>query len=441
MIKINKITLNNFKFFIDEIEHNTFEPNGKNMLLYGENGSGKSSIFKAFEFLTKPTISSEEFEKSINIFKQDDTYLEFEFNNNETLRIDSDHLSLDNQFSFIEKLSIPKPILNYKSLLDISYSIEQEEKKNLYKFFEIILAQYPVEDNIILDDLRVAESDEYFTKFENILKQELFNDINIFLDKFNQNFILTDININFGFQKINLDIEYFDKKIENYHTFLNEARLSSLAISIYFAIIKKQFELLREDSLKILVLDDLLISLDMDNRINLLDILKTEFSDFQIFFFTHDKNLSELIKSRLDLKNYELYVDLNEEFEVPFLKKSKNLLEEAKHHKINKEYDCSANKLRQYLEKLLCDILPTEKLVNKNCKSLDLNGLVQNCISYKKNNENIINILKQLQVYRKILFNPSSHYNNSNIYKKELLEAIEIIEDLSRVLSPDNTII
>lgn len=49
MIKIDKITLNNFKFFIDEEEHNTFELNGQNMLVYGENGSGKSSIYKAFE--------------------------------------------------------------------------------------------------------------------------------------------------------------------------------------------------------------------------------------------------------------------------------------------------------------------------------------------------------------------------------------------------------
>ena len=45
MIKINKIQLNNFKFFIDDEKNNTFEPNKNGMLIYGENGSGKSSLY------------------------------------------------------------------------------------------------------------------------------------------------------------------------------------------------------------------------------------------------------------------------------------------------------------------------------------------------------------------------------------------------------------
>ncbi len=44
MQKIKKITLNNFKFFNGD---NTIELNRKNLLLYGENGSGKSSIYWA----------------------------------------------------------------------------------------------------------------------------------------------------------------------------------------------------------------------------------------------------------------------------------------------------------------------------------------------------------------------------------------------------------
>lgn len=44
MHRINKLTLKNFKFFIGEIPIN-FER--KNVLLYGENGSGKSSIYWA----------------------------------------------------------------------------------------------------------------------------------------------------------------------------------------------------------------------------------------------------------------------------------------------------------------------------------------------------------------------------------------------------------
>ena len=44
MSKINSITLSNFKFFGKE---ETIELGGKHLLLYGENGSGKSSIYWA----------------------------------------------------------------------------------------------------------------------------------------------------------------------------------------------------------------------------------------------------------------------------------------------------------------------------------------------------------------------------------------------------------
>ncbi|MEA1953070.1 MAG: recombinase RecF [Campylobacterota bacterium] len=434
MIKIDKIALHNFRFFIDEEENNTFYPNAKGMLVYGENGSGKSSLYKAFEFLTKPTIAEEEFAKSINIFKQDDAYLDFEFDNNETLKIDGDHLSLGSDYDFIKTLSVSKPIIDYKLLLKVSYSIEQEEKKNLYKFFENILSEYPISGNKILKNLKEEEDESYFSVFEKILKDELFDEINIFLGKFKQNFTLTEINFNFGFHKVNLEVEYFDKKVEEYQNFLNEARLSALAMSIYFAIIKKQFDKLEENSLKVLVLDDILISLDMSNRLNLLEILKSEFSDFQIFFFTHDKALFEIFKDKMSWRAYEIYVDKSEEgFEIPFVKKSNSFIEQAKYQKQQKNYDCSANLLRQYTEKLLCKFLPVDKLVNKNCKQLDLNGLLQNAVAFENSNEeknqSIIDILESLKTYRTTVLNPASHYDDVNVYKSELNDIILILNN------------
>ena len=48
MIKVDKLIIDNFRFF-NGLESLEFD--SKNILIYGENGSGKSSIFKAFEFL------------------------------------------------------------------------------------------------------------------------------------------------------------------------------------------------------------------------------------------------------------------------------------------------------------------------------------------------------------------------------------------------------
>ena len=461
MIKIEKIKLHNFRFFVDDEEHNSFDINGKNMLVYGENGSGKSSLYKAFELLANPNISEEEFAQSINIFKQDDTYLQFEFNNDEILRIDSDHLSLENQYPFIEKLSISKPIMDYKSLLSITYSTKKEDKKNLYAFFEKILSQYPITEDVTLNDLKEREDNNYFSTFEHILKEELFDDINIFLGQFGQSFQLTEINFNFGFNKVNLEIEYFDEKITEYHLFLNEARLSALAMSIYFSIIKAQFRLLGEHSLKILVLDDLLISLDMSNRLTLIEILKNEFSDFQIFLFTHDKGFFEVLKDKMSWKAFELYVNRDENgHEVPFIKKSLNYFESAKKHFDEYDYPACANYLRKEVERIKkivneseIDGIPVDRsmqIVKRLVNSDDFTNFSRpdttdeacigsirgKLIGIQRNLENArepsveINMQEVHGILHRIL-HPQSHDDTSRpLYKKELEEAIAVINDL-----------
>ncbi len=449
MIKINKIQLNNFRFFIDEEEHNSFELNGKNMLVYGENGSGKSSLYKAFEFLAIKSISFEKFNENINIFKNDDTYLGFEFSNEETLQIDSDHLSLDDDYLFINKLSISRPILDYKSLLSISYSINQEEKKNLYTFFEKILENYPIKDiDKILKE--IEDPEEYYEYFKKIIQDELFEDINLFLEQFNQNFKITNIKLSGIGKTAFLEIDYFNKALENYHNFLNEARLSALAISIYFSIIKKQFSYLEDESLKVLVLDDLLISLDMSNRLNLLEILKTEFNDFQIFFFTHDKALFDVFKEKMDWKSYEIYVEHNGEFEKPYIKKSLNYFESAKKHFDEFDYPACANYLRKEVERIkeikikqehsLYDENKIFKKIKKILIQSDLTSeseigkIKGKLIGFKEGLERDSTVEIDLKDIRSItdrILNPQSHDDTSRpLYKKELTEAIKIIQGI-----------
>jgi len=438
-IKINSIQLNNFRFFTDDEQNNIFKIDSKNVLIYGENGSGKSSLFKAFEFLAKKKIMPEEFEACVNKFSNDtDTFLEFEFDNGKTAKIEKDYLEVDENNVFIKNLSIFKPMLNYQKLLQVSYNEQSaNDEKNLYSFFETILEEYPIGEDKTLSSLK---GEKYFAEFKKIINVVLLKEINLALEKFDHNFKIREILFD-GFDKtVFLKIDYFEQDTGKFHLFLNEARLSALAMSVYFAIIKKQFSYLQDESLKILVLDDLLISLDMNNRMHLVDILKYEFSEYQIFFFTHDKGLFEIFKEKMEWRAFEIYVDKHTDgYEVPFLKASNSLMEQAKLQKHLKNYDCCANLLRQCSEKLLCKFLPPEKLVNKNCKELDLNGLIQNAISFENakatsKNQAIINSLTKLQTYRKTILNSGSHHNDVVIYKKELVEAIEVIEKLEKIV-------
>jgi len=432
MIKIDKITLNNFRFFIDEDEHNSFELNGQNMLVYGENGSGKSSLYKAFELLAKPIISAEEFKKSVNIFKQDNSYLEFEFDNNETLRIDNDHLKFDSKF--IKNFSLTNPLLDYKKLLYINFSTNPDYKR----------ITMDLDAKRVLKD--IVNPNEKLEKIKDIV-DIIKDDINLFLTQFTNEFYIdkfiytTDyipITKSLGLNNIlefvvNIDISFQDNRIMEYQNFLNEARLSALAISIYFAVIKHLSKVSNEKSLKILVLDDLLISLDMNNRLNLIDILKSEFSDFQIFFFTHDKGFFEILKDKMSCKAFEIYVDSKGEFEKPYIKKSLNYFESAIKHFNEYDYPACANYLRKEIERL-------KSIKEKQEKSLYNENEIFKKIKKTLFQFDLTDKSKSAEIRGKLIgfkkglerdLNPQSHDDTSKpLYKKELEEAIEMIAEL-----------
>ena len=68
--------------------------------------------------------------------------------------------------------------------------------------------------------------------------------------------------------------------------FLNEAKLTQFALSVRFAA---SLVNLHESDLKLLVLDDLLVSLDMSNRMKVVEILlSSTFDNYQKIILTHD---------------------------------------------------------------------------------------------------------------------------------------------------------
>ena len=133
-------------------------------------------------------------------------------------------------------------------------------------------------------------------------------------------------------QTISLSVKYYDKLIPDHHHFLNEARLSAIAISIYLGAL-----LLNPPSqLRVLFLDDVLIGLDMSNRLPLLDILEKYFADWQIILATFDKVWFDMAWQRVkDLKTWEqgeLYCSRDNECDVPIYKGNTEYLNVAKTH-------------------------------------------------------------------------------------------------------------
>ena len=94
-----------------------------------------------------------------------------------------------------------------------------------------------------------------------------------------QEFTFTEPVIEFG-------IQVGGNQIHKPQAFLNEAKLTQLALSVRFAA---SLVNLHESDLKLLVLDDLLVSLDLSNRMKVVEILLSEtFDNYQKIILTHD---------------------------------------------------------------------------------------------------------------------------------------------------------
>jgi hypothetical protein len=381
-------------------------------------------------------------DQSLNIFTSNkNVKIEFEFTNKPSLIITSDVEQKPTGYEFLNGLSIFSPLIDYKKLLNIHYSSDVNSNHiNLYYMFRQLLKNYPINKNLKLDDI-AKNVITYLDTLKKILAEDLITDVNSFLKKYFESDIeitgfTTKIELEEETQKgipyVLMNVDYKENKIAKYHTFLNEARLSALAISIYFVAIKKLLGTLQTESLKILVLDDVLISLDMNNRLKLFEILKNEFSDFQIFFFTHSKELFELYKNKMDWQKYELYNDNNSEIPNVILKKDTSAIERAKEYYAKKEYDLCAVLLRKSFENILNKYLTTKEQRDKNCNVLNLAGLIGRAIEKSTNNNR--QILKKLDSDRTHILNPLSHDNKRAIYSEELKSALLDLEKLQNNL-------
>lgn len=106
--------------------------------------------------------------------------------------------------------------------------------------------------------------------------------------------------------KVELKIPVFNGKknvIKKPHSFLNEAKWTSIALAIRFAIIEDWTNRPSQAQLKALIIDDMLLSLDMGNRDAVLNIILDRVAnDYQLIFMTHDRYFYEITKAKIQKK-------------------------------------------------------------------------------------------------------------------------------------------
>lgn len=480
-MKITKIEIKNFKAFRGPDVIDLSEKGGQSLLLYGENGSGKTSLYKALElFLESSENDSIRFIDHQNIFATDDGYVRLHFTSNPDLqKVDyewSENALNDTVVQPIIDASKAKRFLDYKELLKTNYLHYEHNSVNVFDLlvntllknvpndqvvpprsfseqWEEISDAVPLEPGTTQEIIDIEQQLEIFNTGLKDILDELEVRASQILRKFGYEDTIValkfgppSVTYNQDSEELNntqilLKVDFFENDLPAHHRFLNEAKLSAIALSIFFA----GFTLQPPSDLKILALDDALIGLDMSNRLPVLDILdEKEFEDYQIFLMTYDRAFYEMAKHRKSddkqWKTAELYRGEVDGYEIPVYVEGKAYIDKAKEYLRANDYKACAIYVRTALE----------AAIKQYCEKRNL------AIKYRENPKDLrsedfwvpikmetneagdllldLRVVDKIELARKFILNELSHDTFVNIYRKEVEDAIDAVAELEAAL-------
>lgn len=532
MSKIDSIQINNFKFFNEQEE---IKLKGKHLLLYGENGSGKSSIYWAlytlFEASSKDIGETDKYFKHLDIENESLVNIHSPLRSciltkkehfDSFIRIKTDeNIPVEYNLSLLDtaicgntnarESNQASDFINYKLLFKFQdfWNGTEMDLANIFEFYILQYIKFPLftlnnqsisnasamlqklktgpgtTTNLKGDLIQVYKGSSSNKNFEKLTV--LFNnEFQGLIDYVNANApkLLKDLgyDIDFkleylpikckkGYKRYNYDnfqikfiiTKYFGKDVTIYRpqSFLNEAKFTSIALAIRLSILKKRINTEVPNALKIIVFDDVMISLDMSNRDKLIEFIlkpKNEFTkNYQLLFLTHDRNLFNFTAYKIReldrTDNWvfkEMYVGDDEinHWEYPLIIDSDlEFIDKAKKYYKVKDYTATAVYLRKEIEKLVCERLPEELKHRENGEFISLEILWKRFIEYYNRSQVIIpdgEKIRALFSQTKLwVLNPQAHFQKLSIpiYKTELIKGFELIEILSTCPLIDNKLL
>ena len=467
-MRITKIEIKNFRAFYGAYQIDLHKA-GKNLLVYGENGSGKTSLYQALKRFLESSEGGHQFKPYQNIFNSDDGYIK--------LHLRADAQSKQNTYEWSETVkdetndqlliqaSRAEGFLDYKDLLETHYLHRENDVVNVFDLLVKTLLVNTVSrqtDRSLAEDwasiqppfprrsattqiagleVRIANfNDELASRLTELQAKasEILHKFgyNVALDLNFQEIVYNSDDKTLDNQEILLTVAFFDRDIPEHHSFLNEAKLSAIAIAIYFSSILLQ----PESELKIIALDDVLIGLDMSNRLPVLDILDEYFSDYQLFLTTYDKAWYEIVKQRTShdgrWKAVEFYFRQTDEYEIPVYVEDKAYLDKAGEYLDANDYKACAIYLRTAFEVMIEEFCEAEGLqirYHRDRSKLNSRDFWQ-AINNQKSNLLTPPLIRDIELYRTRILNPLSHTTITNIPRKEIEDAIEAVERLKIAL-------
>jgi energy-coupling factor transporter ATP-binding protein EcfA2 len=508
--RIKSFTLCDFRAFAGP-EPVTFNLDGKNLLIFGENGAGKSSVFHALdEFFSAAQPDAPARKKRLadleNIFPNPgkgnvSIAVTFEGDTEPVRWDDKGHPADTTGYpaqpadARVVNGAYRKATLDYRALLDTNYR-HGTDAVNLFDVcVRILLRDYPVTHNgkeeRLFDLWRRMQPLPQMNRMTDVDRASIQALARSFSDGISEaiealspkvNAILRELKwddvelralefsgVRFNWDRLRKNRGYLDceitprlifrgKNLPNPQTFLNEARLSALALAIYFAGRQVCAASLQVNTPRLIVLDDVLIGLDQSNRMPVLRMLDQHFSDWQVILLTHDRVWYEMARFHLADRDDWAAVEMFEEKMPdgksmpiagvirPFVKPTAidaidaNIDKARKFHGMS-EYAAAAVYARVAFElslKKLCErkSIPVRfKADPRELSTEDLLSAIAKWLGDPKQNQINVHVeqaITAVRLARKVVLNQFSHSTPINLAGAEVKSAIDAVEALQK---------
>lgn len=481
-LRIDSISLRDFRAFPgpDEtiIQLATEHKRGTNLLLYGENGAGKSSLFEAFRGLLARRPDRDFFKNEKNVFSgqpEADAAVRVSFTDGKAPAVwtIASHPGLAGGDPRIVQTAARSAMLDYRALLDTNYG-QGRRQPNLFNIaMDLLLADWPlpggstlgelwaktqreipptryaasnVDANCITFNTEFAAAADALLPFAKMVLKDLMGDA-MSLDhlaygtvKYERAHQTRDRK--FLGKKLAPTITYRAHGLKTPQFFLNEARQSALALAIYLSARLACTQTAPEDTPKLIVLDDLLIGLDQSNRLPVLDALMKHFADWQIVLLTHDRVWFDMARAHLDPASEWAYLELHDtptsaSTSVPVVRQlgpnaADSALDQAEAFCANGHIFAAANYTRTAFELGLrrwAEIGSVKIRFRSDNGDLSSQELIDAIRDQKGKDpkSDAAKALRAVEMFRTVVLNPLSHATPPAIVKSEVQGAIAAV--------------
>jgi ABC-type dipeptide/oligopeptide/nickel transport system ATPase subunit len=453
--KIHSIEIKNFKGIGNSGIELLLE--GKSAVIFGENGAGKTSIARAISAFIHQNIDG--IKKNRNLYSKNEPEILFRYDGKEyNLKNWSD----DPEFvRYLEMLANTHHILGYREL---SKAYFVKDDRDIFTFFKELLRNVAVtkteikrfrdiEDEVLkLQSIINTASDKRRKKYKDATKnlperqreynnylRRTLNQIKPKIEEYYEIVSREKISLEFEIpeigERLKIKCQWNGKEIKDIHQFLNEGRLSAIALATYFSYLEE----LNPSPYRFLIFDDLLIGLDMNHRLPIIRILKERLKEYQIILMTYDEIWFNILKKYLCSESSEGW----KFFEISY--KDQSIVLRDSNYNLEK-LDCD-----YYLQKVAAALDDDDRRTAAFYLRLEFERLLK--VYYKKCRKKVVykeppqyhttqdfwegikdkvgeDLKKDVESYRTFLLNPMAHYSNPPVYESEIVEAIEKLREL-----------